>query len=96
MNPGRIDAYVGALTSDMSADIAHVLNVIGIPQVSYFIVSHMLFTVWRENDLLIGIVPELSNICNGFDFVSCPSVGVSLGTWVCPVFYKILETVPNK
>ena len=35
MNPGRIDGYVGSLTSDISADIAHILNVLGIPQVSY-------------------------------------------------------------
>ncbi len=34
VNPGRIDGYVGSLTSDISADIAHVLNVLGIPQVT--------------------------------------------------------------
>ena len=35
VNPSRIDAYIGAFSSDMTVQMADVLGVLGIPQISY-------------------------------------------------------------
>ncbi len=56
VNPGRIDGYVGAMSSDVSADMAHVLSVLGIPQVSYG-ASSSVFTDSQRFPYFLRTVP---------------------------------------